>query len=35
LGRVRDNLDPALGFRNWGSELDADAEFNFPRLFSY
>jgi hypothetical protein len=29
LDRVRDNLDPAPGSRNWGSELDADAEFNF------
>jgi hypothetical protein len=27
--RVRNNLDPAPGSRNWGSELDADAEFNF------
>jgi hypothetical protein len=29
LDRVRDNLDPAPGSRNWGSEQDADAEFNF------
>jgi hypothetical protein len=29
LDRVRDNLDQATGSRNWGSELDADAEFNF------
>jgi hypothetical protein len=29
LDHVRDNLDPAPGARNWGSELDADAEFNF------
>jgi hypothetical protein len=29
LDRVRDYLDQAPGFRNWGSELDADAEFNF------
>jgi hypothetical protein len=29
LNHVRDNLDPAPGSRNWGSELDADAEFNF------
>jgi hypothetical protein len=29
LNRVRDNLDQAPGFRNWGSELDAGAEFNF------
>jgi hypothetical protein len=29
LDRVRDNLDQAPGSRNWGSELDADAEFNF------
>jgi hypothetical protein len=28
LDRVRDNLDPVPGSRNWGSELDADAEFN-------
>jgi hypothetical protein len=27
--RVRDNLDPAPGSRNWRSKLDADAEFNF------
>jgi hypothetical protein len=27
--RVRDNLDQAPGSRNWGSELDAEAEFNF------
>jgi hypothetical protein len=29
LDRVRDNLDQAPGSRNWGSKLDADAEFNF------
>jgi hypothetical protein len=29
LDRLRDNLDQAPGSRNWGSELDADAEFNF------
>jgi hypothetical protein len=29
LDRVRVNLDQAPGFRNWGSELDADADFNF------
>jgi hypothetical protein len=29
LDRVRDNLDQAPGSRNWGSELDADAESNF------
>jgi transcription initiation factor TFIIIB Brf1 subunit/transcription initiation factor TFIIB len=29
VDRVRDNLDQAPGSRNWGSELDADAEFNF------
>jgi hypothetical protein len=29
LDRVRDNLDQAPGSRNWGSELDADTEFNF------
>jgi hypothetical protein len=29
LDRVRDNLDPAPDSRNSGSELDADAEFNF------
>jgi hypothetical protein len=29
LDRVRDSLDQAPGSRNWGSELDADAEFNF------
>jgi hypothetical protein len=29
LDRVRDNLDLASGTRNWGSELDTDAEFNF------
>jgi hypothetical protein len=29
VGRVRDNLDPAPGSRNWGASLDADAEFNF------
>jgi hypothetical protein len=29
LDRVRENLDPAPGSRNWGSELDADAKFNF------
>jgi hypothetical protein len=29
LDRVRDNLDSAHGSRNWGSELDADANFNF------
>jgi hypothetical protein len=29
LDRVRDNLDQAPGSRDWGSELDADAEFNF------
>jgi hypothetical protein len=27
--RVRDDLDQAPGSRNWRSELDADAEFNF------
>jgi hypothetical protein len=34
LNRVRDNLDQASGSRNRGSELDADAEFNFfyPQL---
>jgi hypothetical protein len=29
LDCVRDNLDQAPGSRNWGSELDVDAEFNF------
>jgi hypothetical protein len=29
LDRERNNLDPALGTRIRGSELDADAEFNF------
>jgi hypothetical protein len=29
LNRVRGNLDQAPGSRNLGSELDADAEFNF------
>jgi hypothetical protein len=29
LNRVRDNLDPSPGYRDFGSELDADAEFNF------
>jgi hypothetical protein len=29
LDRVRDNLDQAPGPRNWGSELDVHAEFNF------
>jgi hypothetical protein len=29
LDRVRDNFDPASGSRNWGSELDADAVFDF------
>jgi hypothetical protein len=29
LDRVRDNLDPAPGFRICGSELHADAELNF------
>jgi hypothetical protein len=29
LDRVRDNPDPAPGSRDWGSELDAYAEFNF------
>jgi hypothetical protein len=29
LDRVRVNLDQAPGFRNLGSELDADALFNF------
>jgi hypothetical protein len=29
LDRVQDNLDQAPGSRNWGIELDADAEFNF------
>jgi hypothetical protein len=29
LDRVWDNLDPAPGSSNWGSNLDADAEFNF------
>jgi hypothetical protein len=29
LDRMRDNLDPAPGSRNRGSELNADAEFNF------
>jgi hypothetical protein len=29
LDRVRDNPDQAHGSRNWRSELDADAEFNF------
>jgi hypothetical protein len=29
LDRVRDNMDQAPGSRNWGSELDVDAEFNF------
>jgi hypothetical protein len=29
FGLVRDNLDQAPGSRNRGSELDADAEFNF------
>jgi hypothetical protein len=32
LDRVRDNLDKAPGSRNWGSELDAGAEFNFFNL---
>jgi hypothetical protein len=27
--RVQENLDPAPGSRNWESEFDADAEFNF------
>jgi hypothetical protein len=29
LDRVRENLDQAPGSRERGSELDADAEFNF------
>jgi hypothetical protein len=29
LDRVRDNQDSAPRSRNWGSELDADAEFSF------
>jgi hypothetical protein len=29
LDRVRDNLDQAPSSRDWGSELDANAEFNF------
>jgi hypothetical protein len=29
LDRVRDNLDPAPGSRNRGSDLDADFELNF------
>jgi hypothetical protein len=29
LDRLRDNLDQAPGSRHWGSELDADTEFNF------
>jgi hypothetical protein len=29
LDHVWDNLDQAPGSRNWGIELDADAEFNF------
>jgi hypothetical protein len=29
LDRVRDNLDPAPGHRNRGSERDADADYNF------
>jgi hypothetical protein len=29
LDRERDNLYPAPGSRNWGSELGDDAEFNF------
>jgi hypothetical protein len=29
LDRVRDKLDPAPGSRNWRSELDADAYFDF------
>jgi hypothetical protein len=29
LDRMWDNLDQAPGSRNWGSELDADDEFNF------
>jgi uncharacterized membrane protein (Fun14 family) len=29
LDCVRDNLDQAPGSRNWGSELDVDAEFKF------
>jgi hypothetical protein len=29
LNRVRDSLDQAPGSCNWGSELDAGAEFNF------
>jgi hypothetical protein len=29
LDRVQGSLDQAPGSRNWGSELDADAEFNF------
>jgi hypothetical protein len=29
LGSRTRQLDPAPGSRNWGSELDADAEFNF------
>jgi hypothetical protein len=29
LDRVRENMDTVPGSRDWGSELDADAEFNF------
>jgi hypothetical protein len=29
LDRVRENLDQAPGSRNWESELDTGAEFNF------
>jgi hypothetical protein len=33
LDRMRGNLNPAPGSRNWGSELGADAEFNFNYPF--
>jgi hypothetical protein len=29
LERVQENMDPAPGSRDWGSELDPDAEFIF------
>jgi hypothetical protein len=29
LDRARENLDPAPGSHNWGSESDTGAEFNF------
>jgi hypothetical protein len=30
LDRVRDNLDPAPGSRDWGSEADAEFDFIYP-----